>query len=238
MNKTDKPPEVDHFLIHCEALAPDVGPIIAVLTRMGVRNIGYELKTDIPVFAGNRSHAIKAEDFLAAWIVDHPTFKAIDAVRHFREDHRTDGAAYSALRVLVDKGTLKKPSSGNYARADVRALESPKAPAKAAKQPKAVEHDRSGREEIERFIRNRKSFSVMQLRELFRGQRRNEASVSPILDKLLEGKAIKRIGATGSGEYATVKRSAAKQKKSTKPKKSAAGPRLNGGSPVLEVGNG
>lgn len=237
MNKRDNPPEVDHFLIHCEALAPDVGPIIAALTRMGVRNIGYELKTDIPAFASNRSHAIKAEDFLAAWIPDHPTFKAIDAVRHFREDGRTDGAAYTALRMLVEKGALKKLSSGNYARSDVKALEKPK----TAKAAKPVEHERSGRDEIARFIRARKTFTVMQLRELFRKQQRNEASVSPTLDKLLAEKAIKRNGAAGSGQYATVKRSAAKQKKSTKPKKSAAAQgtaaRLNGAA-VVEVANG
>lgn len=229
MTKRDKPPEVDHFLIHCEAQASEVGPIIAA--RMGVRNIGYELKTDIPAFAGNRSHATKAEDLLAAWIAEYPTFKAIDAVRHFRADGRTDGAAYTALRILVEKGTLKKLSSGNYARADVKALESPKTP-KAAK---PVEHERTGREEIERFIRNRKSFTIMQLRELFRSQKRNEASVSPIIDKLLGEKAIKRIG---SGEYTAVKR----RKMPTKPKKSAAAqtmaPHLNGGAPAGEMING
>jgi hypothetical protein len=53
MTKRDNPPEVELFLIHCEAQAAEVGPIIATLTRMGVRNIGYELRTVIPVFAGN-----------------------------------------------------------------------------------------------------------------------------------------------------------------------------------------
>ncbi|MCA1458891.1 hypothetical protein I6F35_38175 [Bradyrhizobium sp. BRP22] len=84
---------------------------------MGIKNIGYELKTGVPTFAGNRSHALKAEDFLTAWIADHPTFQAIDAVTHFREHGRTDGACYTALRVLVVKGTLKKLPSGNYTRA-------------------------------------------------------------------------------------------------------------------------
>jgi hypothetical protein len=228
MTKKDKPTEVDHFLIHCEALAPDVGPIIAALTRMGVQNIGYELKTDILTFAGNRSHATKAEDYLAAWISDHPTFKAIDAVNHFRADQRTPGACYSALRGLVDKGALKKLSSGNYARSDVHALESPKARAAA----KPVEHERTGREEIERFIRNRKSFTLMQLRELFRNQNRNEGSVSPILDKLLGTKAIKRVGAAGSGEYAPVKRSAAKKPKPKKPAARLA--HLNGSAQMAE----
>ncbi|TAI63889.1 hypothetical protein CWO89_21895 [Bradyrhizobium sp. Leo170] len=209
-----------------------MGPIIAMLTRMGVRNIGYELRTDIPAFASKTAHDIKAEDFLTAWIADHPTFKAIDAVRHFRADGRTNGACYTALRTMVEKGTLKKLSSGNYARADVKALESPK-PHKAAS--KTVKHERTGREEIERFIRNRKSFTVAQLRELFRQQERKGKSVSPIIVKLLGAKTIKRIGA---GEYAAVTR----KKTPTKPKKSAAerttASRLNGsGSPAGETTN-
>ncbi|MCA1455904.1 hypothetical protein I6F35_22315 [Bradyrhizobium sp. BRP22] len=230
MTKREKPPEVDHFLIHCEAESNEVGPIIAALTRMGVKNIGYELKTDVPTFAGNRSHAVKAEDFLVAWIADHPTFKAIDAVTHFREHDRTDGACYTALRVLVAKGTLKKLSSGNYTRADVKALASPKTPAKSTAKP--VEHERTGREEIERFSRTRKTVTVMQLRELFREQGRNDGSVSPIIDKLLNEKALKRVG---PGEYTAVKR-----KKTIKRRKSAASPppHLNGGSHAGETING
>ncbi|MCA1458890.1 hypothetical protein I6F35_38170 [Bradyrhizobium sp. BRP22] len=72
----------------------------------------------------------------------------------------------------------------------------------------------------------------MQLRELFREQGRNDGSVSPIIDKLLNEKGLKRVG---PGEYTAVKR-----KKTIKRRKSAASPapHLNGGSHAGETING
>ena len=46
--------------------------------------------TDIKTYKQRGAHEVKAKEFLSAWIAEHPTFNAIDAVKHFRaRDHTT-----------------------------------------------------------------------------------------------------------------------------------------------------
>ncbi|WFU42629.1 hypothetical protein QA640_09295 [Bradyrhizobium sp. CB82] len=207
MAKQAAPPTRDRYRIVCETdTDEDMGRVIGALTRMGFKNIGFELITDVVTFNRNApTRPITSEAFALAWLEANPTFALTDLVAHFKADNRTPSSAYYAVKKLADAGKVRKLDGGNYQRADVAAIEAP--PPKAA-EPK---HERTHREEIERFIARRKTFTTAQLRELFREQGRNEVSVSPILDKMMNAKIIKRSGAAGSGEYEVVKRPAAKK---------------------------
>lgn len=80
-------------------------------------------------------------------------------------------------------------------------------------------------------VKSRKSFTTGSLRELFKEQGRNPASVSPLVDSLLKEKRVKRIAA---GEYApTKKKGVPKRQQHTASLKKA-----NGASHVTGVSHG
>jgi hypothetical protein len=185
----------DRYKISAETSLEEMGFVVAALTKMGVQNINYELITDVRRFHGNgerKVHEVGAEEFAAAFVKENASFKAIALVKHFVAAERTAGAAYSALKTLVEKKAVKKLGPGHYQRADVKSL------------PKPKHFEITGEEAIWNKVKSRKSFTTQDLRALFNEAGRNEASVSPILDKMLKHKRIKRIGQPGSGEYAAV----------------------------------
>src|SRR4051812_13278788 len=125
----------DRFRIMCEAKDVEMGPIIAQLSRMGLTNVHFELITDVPMFNKKIQHEVKAEDFLRAWIENHPTFATKEAIGAFREAGRTDGSGHTALRMLVEKKVLKKLAGPNYSRSDVKAIAAGKHTTKAKAKP-------------------------------------------------------------------------------------------------------
>lgn len=230
-----KPPVTrDRFRIICEADVVEMGALLAQLTRMGLQNIGFELITDVRSFRQNEraKHETSAEEALTEYVNEHPTFQVNEAIKHFEALGRTAGAIYTAARLLVEKGTLKKLSPGNYQRADVKALAAPK-PKKAQEAPKRFEI--TGADAIWRFVKTRKSFTTKQLRALFKDQGRNEASVSPILHEMLNEKRIKHTGEPNSGEYLVLKKAMKTKPIAKKPPAKKAAPHLNGSvAPVVE----
>ena len=204
-----KPPTIDRFRIMCEAEAAEMGPIIAQLSRMGLTNVHFELITDVVRFGKNGPRPeISSQELLTAWIKDHPTFKALDAVKHFAEHGRSNTAVYPALAVLCEKGVLKKNAPGNYSRTDVKAIEAgehTKVPAKK-KQRAVTEHRKTFAKRGEDVIlayakRNHRRFNVGKLVEIFTKEGRARNSVYASVNALLEQKQAKRVGASGSGEY-------------------------------------
>lgn len=206
-----KPPAtVDRFKLSCEVEVSDLGAIIAQLTKMGLTNLHFELMTDVLNFRKKANHDIKASEFLRPWLADHPTFKAREAIKLFRDDGRTDGAGYSALRELTDEGVLKKLGEGNYARADVKAIAAPKKKAKPDK-PAAPDRTRYAVPNpalIMRVAKRHKgTFTSKQMKKAFEKDGRPTGSVAPALTDLLGKKAIKRVG---EGEYQIIEAPAPK----------------------------
>jgi hypothetical protein len=195
-----KLPTIDRFRISCEVEVSDLGPIIAQLTKMGLTNVNFELMTEIPAFAQKAHHAVKAEDFLREWIGEHPTFSAKEAVAHFRQSGRTDGACYSALPKLVADKTLKKVGPGNYARSDVKAIAAPKKEKKAAKAiANAQKYPVSHAAFIERIAKRKHGhFTTADIKTAFEKQGRPASSASPSINELLTKQVIRRVG---GGEY-------------------------------------
>lgn len=200
-----KLPTVDRFRLSCECEVSDLGPIIAQLTKMGLTNLHFDLMTDVPTFRQKTNHEVKSAEFLAEWVKDHPTFKAIDACKHFEANGRTKGSAYPALSELVEAGVLKKLDPGHYARADVKALAAPKKVKKAAAKPVNSHQTRyavSNPALIMRLAKRRGgTFTSMQIKAGFEKDGRPTSSVSPALNDLVAKKAIKRIS---EGEYQIV----------------------------------
>ena len=226
MPKTKQPESHDRFLIRCEVDQTALGPTVALLTRIGLTNIHFELITDVLTYKQRITHGVSAEDFAAEWIKDHATFRAKDLAKHFAASGRKANAAYYALKKLAEAKAVKQLAPGNYQRADVKALAPPKT--------KGFEY--TGQETVLRFARKHHGrFNTQQLKELFEAEGRNVNSVFPTCDHLLKGKLIKRVGA---GEYVLLGKGGKPKPRKAAPKKKAA-IRLNGGAtPVETVING
>lgn len=194
-----KEPPVERFRIWVDDVEPaDVGPTMAALTKLGRGKVGFELIEDVRAFAKKTNHDVKAEDFLTAWIANNPTFRVSEVIKVFREDGRTDGAGYTAVRILVEKKVLRKLDPGHYARADVKHIEGPK---KKPKDPEAAgnRYEVSHKDFILRIGRqNHGRFSAAKVKDRFEKDGRNRDSVSTAIDDLLKRKLIKRVS---EGEY-------------------------------------
>ena len=204
-----KAPLNERFRISIEVDVADLGPAMVHLAAFeGLTVTGSELITDVATYKKREysDHAIKGEDFLRTWIADHPTFRAKKAIEAFRADGRTDGAGYTALRVLVEKGELKKLGEGNYSRTDVKPLAAPRGT-----------FDKPGWQVIVSFAKkNHGRFTSTKITELFSAEGRARNSVSTSVDRLMKDGTIKRVG---EGVYALADQKKPEKKKSKKPSK-------------------
>lgn len=194
----------EHFIIHVGSVPKDqLGHLLSLLAREGFFDVRPELVTNVVRFNKKQSHEVKAEDFLIDWIAEHPTFRAIEAIKHFREAGRTNGAGYTALRTLVERKLLRKVSPGQYS--TLAAKHQPKGikaakKAAAKKKPAAKHHDVPAPDFALRLMsRNHGVISSNTLKRHFESDGRSPTGVGPVLNKLLQAKKIKR---TGEGQYA------------------------------------
>jgi len=191
-----KTPAIESFKITCEVEVHNLGPAMVKLAQIeGLIVTGSELVTTVKSFAtrGHTTHHVKAEAYLEEWLKDHPTFRAIEAVNHFKADGRTSGACYTALRVLSADGRLKKLGEGMYSHPSVKALPKPKR-GKAVKQPKK-QPDIGGSDFALRLMsRNHGRMSSATMKGHFEKDGRSPTGVGPVLSKLMEDKKIKRVG--------------------------------------------
>jgi len=215
---------IDRFRISCECEVSHLGQIMVQLARIeGLRVTGNELITEVHTYANRprQTHEVRAEDFLIDWLADQREFQAKEAVKHFRQAGRTDGAAYSALRELTKRKILKKHGEGRYSRlADKHQPKGLKAAKKAAKKQHDVDH----RTFILRSAsRNHGRFSTSWMKAQFVKDKRTPGNVSPTIAHLIKKKAIKRVG---DSEYVLLQKAA-------KPKVNG-----NGATPVQEATHG
>jgi hypothetical protein len=226
-----KLPPTNHFTLHVDVTVAGYGPVKEALASFGdaIIDVRDELVTTILTYRQKQTHDVSAEQFLREWIKDHPTFGASEAVKHCREAGRTNGAAYTALRVLAEKGELKKLGPGNYQRADVKALAAPKKKAKAT--PKKIERERheiDHREFILRYARQHGGrVSRSKLMAYFEAHDRKAASAGGALNVLVARKMLKQLG---DGEYILLAKGGAKP---PAPKKPA--PKKGNGAAVVEA---
>lgn len=222
----------DRFRIFAETSSEAMGPLLAQLTRMGLENIGYELITDVVTFGTNgprKVHETTGDEFAKEWIKENPTFKAIELVDHFRASDRTPGSAYSALKNLVANGDLRKLGPGAYQRADVQAIEPPKAGKKATKDAASARYyEVSNFDLIKKHFFNRRRFKVIEARELFLKEGRPAKSVSSLISQMHSGGLLKQVG---RGEYEPVK----KKEKTKRQPALAPSPNLNGAGAASNV---
>jgi hypothetical protein len=219
-----KAPSIDTFKITCEVAVHNLGPAMVRLAQIeGLIVTGSELVTTVKSFTQNArtTHHIKAEGYLEQWLKDHPTFRAAEAVRHFKADGRTSGACYTALRVMSADGRLRKLGDGMYQRPDIKALAKPK---KEKEGPLTRTHKEvPGPEFALRLMRrSHGKMSSATLKKHFDEDGRAGSGVSGVIQKLLKGKHIKRID---EGLYQLT------PKKTDKPK-------LNGPVPAEVSANG
>jgi hypothetical protein len=180
-----QPATRDRFRIHAETSVEDVGYLLAQLTKMGLENLGFELITEQVTYTGNRpKNEVTGEQFAMEWIEQNPSFKANDLVKHFATDGRTQGAAYTALRILHQTGQITKLGGGMYQRGDVKALR--------------VGGTMNNQEFLASLIKGKSTFTMQELSEAFKKDGRNPKSLSPIVSKMAKMHHAKNIG---PGQY-------------------------------------
>lgn len=194
------PPVIERFRITCDVEPEQLGNAVAQLTKMGLQNIHFDLVTETVTFNRRTQYEVNGTDFLRAWIADHATFAAKDAVAHFEANGRTNAAAYYALKKLIEDKVLKKLDGSNYARSDVKAISAPKAEKKA--KPKTIERERHAvdhREFILNYMRQHNGKAVRaRLLTYFDLHGRKSSSVGGALNVLMQRKLIR---SAGEGEY-------------------------------------
>lgn len=189
-----KPPETTElFRIHADTSPDQMGHVLAALARMNVTNIGYELVTEVATFRQKQSHDVSGEKFLAEWVMEHPTFRANEVIKHFEAGGRTAGTAYTAIRTLTEKDIIKKSSPGHYQRADVKAL----AP------PATGRHEISNKDLVWKAVGNSKKITAAEVTKVFDEHKRPENTATSTLSKLVKDGELKRLD---KGQYEVIGR--------------------------------
>jgi hypothetical protein len=193
-----KSPPIEYFEFTCRCPVLTAGPIMAQLSKIEELDVSApHLVTEVRSFSRNTAATgsnpeMGTRAFLTEWSKANPTFKANDAVKALRADGRGGGtAAYPALNALVEDGTFKKLAPGQYSRADVKALPSPKK--KAKKAPKL--HDVSASDFTLRVMsRNHGKISSATLKRHFEEDGRVPSGTGPVLNRLRVDGMIKSLG--------------------------------------------
>lgn len=187
----------DRYRIHAETSIEQMGFVLAAFTKMGLDNIGYELITDVATYKERapripNSPGGKAADFIREYMTKHPAFLAKDLVKHFKDDGRTDGAAYAALTMMTKAGELKRIGAGQYQSSDIKVLPASKKVKEVA--PDVGPHDATNKDVILRYLRGRTQVSAAALNEYFKQDGRNPRSVGALLTMLGHQKILRNKG--------------------------------------------
>lgn len=209
-----KPETRDYFRTTIDQVPTDqLGALSTLLAYAGFESVRHELVTDVLRYKQKKpSHDVKAEDFLIDWIADHKAFQAREAIQHFRNAGRTDGAGYSSLRELVKRKLLRKLGEGRYTTVALREAPKKLKPAKAAKAaPKQhVRHEVDHRTFLLRTAsRNHGRFNTAWMKKQFDKDGRTPGNVSPTISALVAKKLLKRVG---DSEYVLLQKAPAPKK--------------------------
>jgi len=203
-----KPPPVEYFECVCRMPVLTAGPIMAMLTKIeGLDVSAPRLVSEVRAFSKNTRPQVGSREFLAEWIKEHPTFKAIEVVRALREaGHGNGSAAYHAITSLINEGVLKKLSVGEYSRADVKHLPAPKKAKKQVQVRRDVDHPTFL---LRAASRNHGRFNTSWMKAQFEKDKRTPGNVSPTIAKLIKLRQIKRVG---DSEYVLMSKAASPKK--------------------------
>jgi hypothetical protein len=187
-----KPPPEEFFEITVKCPKNLMGDTMSMLTKLGLSDVHFNLVEATKSFTRNANPEVSSIDFLTAWTSEHPTFKAREAVKAFRDDGRGNGStAYHTLTALVKDGVLKKLDEGRYSRADVKALVAPKKTTKQVQVHRDVDHRTFL---LRAASRNHGRFSTSWMKAQFEKDGRIPGNVSPTIATLMKKKALKRVG--------------------------------------------
>jgi hypothetical protein len=208
MTKKREPETVDRFRIYAEIPKDQLGHWVTEFTKMGLKEIGHELITDILNYKEKKPRVVyetSGDDFLREWLKTHATFNRTEALGHFEQGGRTAKSGDAALARLIKLKEVKPLGQGNYQRAGVKAIAAPKKakakkPAKPPRRP-VTNYKVPNIDLILGFMRKRKTVTLSDIQTVFAKSGRPVKSVSPILTDLIAKHKVRRVG---TGEYSVV----------------------------------
>lgn len=134
-----RPPAVvqEKFLLHAEVPGDLMGPVLAMLLRMGVTQTGYELASEERTFHRNanagqprKTFAVTGREALLALFKDGAELTTKEMQAAFEAEGRTAGSTSSLLAELKAEGLLIQTGRGVYKLADkIKLLPKPRAAA-------------------------------------------------------------------------------------------------------------
>lgn len=173
-----------------------MGPLIALLTKMGLQNISYELITDVMTFKDRPRKpksdvaTISPTDALVAYATKHPAFKIADAIKKLEDGGVDTRTIFQVAGALVRKKLLKKVMAGSYQFIG-RASIAKSGPTKT-KRGRASRLGISNKEFLWTEFKDRNPFSAAEVAEHFKTHDRNVKSASSTLSQLFHGGFLER----------------------------------------------
>lgn len=212
-----QPETIDRFRVYCDIEKPQLGDVIAELTKLGIKRIGHELITDVLSFKERKDyviHAVNAREFTREYVNNHPTFEIKELVKHFEDSGRNSAGAYQAARLLIQEGVLRKVAPGQYQSVAVKALPAPKTkvPVKAKDRPvlktrpkvkyerpaaqgKTMRYyDTSNKDFLMNLLKGRTEISASVIRDAFHRAGRPGRSASSMITQFAHMGYLKKLG--------------------------------------------
>lgn len=195
----------DYFKVFFDIDVNALGAVVAVLTKMGLPNVGYELVTEIRSFGTNRKYAETGIVTALRTMMDGAPHAAKDMREAFRAAGRDTNSVPSVISSMVEKGLAKKTGPGTYrltAAGVKRAIKTQQpdqdsAPALALPKPQQ-QSDKTAGEVIEQLLSDGKPHDLAEMRKLFESLGRQASSVSGQISIMIGEKTITRVS---SGVY-------------------------------------
>jgi hypothetical protein len=196
----------DRYKIFFHVNPEAMGPVVAILTKMGFQDISYELITDVKQFNKQKSYERTARETIFAALKDGEPHSNTELREAMAVDGRDSGPG-TPLAQMTKDGHVKKVGYGMYqiTRAGMTADYSGKprgtrpvvADAAIAKLPKVRAQKRfeiSGRESLMKLMADGAGHSIKQLGAAFVAEGRLANSVSPNIDFMMKKGTAKRVG--------------------------------------------
>lgn len=193
-----QPIETDVFKVEFEVPVEGLGPVVAILTKMGFANVRYGLVTNVRQFGSNKQYAETATTTALRVLQDGKEHASMEIREAFSAVGRDPSSAPSAIKQLMDKNHVRKTGHATY-QATAAGLELAAGNSAVAahmdEQPRAPRKTftETGREVAERILSDGKPHSLDDMRAVFTEQGRTPQSISPNLDLLLKAGTVKRV---------------------------------------------
>jgi len=187
------PDERDFYKISFQIEVEALGPVVAVLTKMGFKDVAYELVTEVHrPFGANRQYAESARATIQRVMSDGKEHSSLELREVLRSTGRPAGNVSPTLGGLMNRKLVKRVGPGVYQLTKKGMATAGETPT-AATQPSKPKPERHAADELKALFADGATHTLEEMRVLFREQGRAAGSVNAHITGLLKSGFIARI---------------------------------------------